>query len=443
MTEDEENPLTVSREDLYELAWSKPMRELAEDFGISDVALAKRCRRLAIPVPGRGYWARVDAGQQPYRPQLPNREPQRFDDGALTVGPSRNVPADYSIAAHAEGNQESDVGPSTAQLDEAWLEERLAYEKEPDNRITVPTVTRKWDTTIAQCRDDLEQAAEKLRASKKASDKYDKWPEWRKRTQFDNDGYAWRSVRDRGQRLWDTHKAVCFRVSPGTYRKALSVVNALALAAPARGFAVRENEEEGRIVFAGHNAEVQLRLAEPLDVKTRPQMRYDGKIEQEKYSVPTGRLRITLQIDYREGPTFEDSDSRPLESQLNRVFCGIYRQVVRAWREERKHQAFQRELEEEARQRAEAARILAEREKVIAEERARRQRLSSEANRWAQSIRIRDYVEHRRTSAAGSPNTSAELNEWTEWALSVAAEIDPTGARLSPATKEVTVEPQE
>jgi hypothetical protein len=220
-------------------------------------------------------------------------------------------------------------------------------------------------------------------------------------------------------------------------------VNALALAAPARGFAVRENEEEGRIVFAGHNAEVQLRLTEPLEVKTRPRTRYDGKIEQEKYSVPTGRLRITLQIDYREGPTFEDSDSRPLGSQLNRVFCGIYRQVVRAWREERKHQAFQRELKEEARRRAEAARILAEREKVIAEERARRQRLSSEANRWAQSIRIRDYVAHLRTSAAGSPNTSAELNEWTEWALSVAAEIDPTGARLSPATKEVSVEPQE
>ena len=62
MIEDEGKPFAVSRQDLYELVWSKPMRELAKDFGISDVALAKRCRRLAIPVPGRGYWARVDAG---------------------------------------------------------------------------------------------------------------------------------------------------------------------------------------------------------------------------------------------------------------------------------------------------------------------------------------------------------------------------------------------
>src|SRR2546426_1642289 len=104
MTEDDEKPLTLSRKDLYELAWSKPMRELAKDFGISDVALAKPCRRLAIPVPGRGYWARVDVGQQPYRPQLPKREPQWLDDGALTVGPSREGAAHYSIAAHAEGS---------------------------------------------------------------------------------------------------------------------------------------------------------------------------------------------------------------------------------------------------------------------------------------------------------------------------------------------------
>jgi hypothetical protein len=85
---DDEKPITLSREDLYELTWSKPMSELAKDFGISDVALAKRCERLGIPVPGRGYWARVDSGQNPYRPKLPKREPRWRDDTALTVAPS-------------------------------------------------------------------------------------------------------------------------------------------------------------------------------------------------------------------------------------------------------------------------------------------------------------------------------------------------------------------
>src|ERR1700674_2354808 len=88
MDNDEETQLTLSREDLYELTWSKPILELAKDFGISDVGLAKRCKRLGIPIPGRGYWARVDAGQSPYRPKLPKREAQWHDGSALTVAPS-------------------------------------------------------------------------------------------------------------------------------------------------------------------------------------------------------------------------------------------------------------------------------------------------------------------------------------------------------------------
>jgi hypothetical protein len=81
--DDTDTPLTLSHEDLYELAWSKPMSELAKDFGISDVALAKRCRKLGVPVPGRGYWARVDAGQKPHRPILPKRDSQPQDAAPL------------------------------------------------------------------------------------------------------------------------------------------------------------------------------------------------------------------------------------------------------------------------------------------------------------------------------------------------------------------------
>ncbi len=61
------SPLT--RQSLYDLVWSRPMSGLAKDFGISDVALAKRCRVVDVPIPYRGYWARVAAGQTP--PKLP------------------------------------------------------------------------------------------------------------------------------------------------------------------------------------------------------------------------------------------------------------------------------------------------------------------------------------------------------------------------------------
>ena len=59
------NYITLPRSELYELVWTRPVTELAKEFGISDVALAKRCRALNIPLPPRGYWAKVAAGQSP------------------------------------------------------------------------------------------------------------------------------------------------------------------------------------------------------------------------------------------------------------------------------------------------------------------------------------------------------------------------------------------
>jgi integrase len=60
------------REALYELVWTAPVLEVATRLGVSDVGLAKLCRRAAIPVPGRGYWARVESGQRLGRTPLPS-----------------------------------------------------------------------------------------------------------------------------------------------------------------------------------------------------------------------------------------------------------------------------------------------------------------------------------------------------------------------------------
>jgi hypothetical protein len=67
MPPDTNADVTLSREELYEQVWSEPMWTLAARFGLSDVGLAKTCRRLMIPVPPRGYWQQKQAGQ-PVRP---------------------------------------------------------------------------------------------------------------------------------------------------------------------------------------------------------------------------------------------------------------------------------------------------------------------------------------------------------------------------------------
>lgn len=61
----------VTREDLYARVWAKPVREVACDLHVSDVGLAKVCRRLNVPLPPRGHWAKLAAGQTVVTPPLP------------------------------------------------------------------------------------------------------------------------------------------------------------------------------------------------------------------------------------------------------------------------------------------------------------------------------------------------------------------------------------
>jgi hypothetical protein len=63
---------TVTREGLYRRLWSSPATHVAAELGITSTALAKIARKLDVPVPPPGFWARVHAGQaKPKPPPLP------------------------------------------------------------------------------------------------------------------------------------------------------------------------------------------------------------------------------------------------------------------------------------------------------------------------------------------------------------------------------------
>ena len=60
------------REKIYQEIWSEPIQHVAKRYNLSDVGLAKVCRKLNIPRPGRGYWAIKAAGKVvPKQPPLP------------------------------------------------------------------------------------------------------------------------------------------------------------------------------------------------------------------------------------------------------------------------------------------------------------------------------------------------------------------------------------
>lgn len=41
--------------------WEEPVEKIASQLGVSGTALRKRCKRLGLPVPGRGYWQRINS----------------------------------------------------------------------------------------------------------------------------------------------------------------------------------------------------------------------------------------------------------------------------------------------------------------------------------------------------------------------------------------------
>lgn len=61
---------TFERQKLFDEIWATPITKLAKEYGLSDVGLRKICLALDMPLPPRGYWAKLAAGKAIPKPQL-------------------------------------------------------------------------------------------------------------------------------------------------------------------------------------------------------------------------------------------------------------------------------------------------------------------------------------------------------------------------------------
>jgi len=55
------------RKELFEKVWKAPMRTVAKEYVVSDSALGKTCKKLHVPVPGKGYWAKKAARKSVFK----------------------------------------------------------------------------------------------------------------------------------------------------------------------------------------------------------------------------------------------------------------------------------------------------------------------------------------------------------------------------------------
>ncbi len=111
--------ITISRQELYDMVWSKPVVKIAKEFGISDVGVAKICKKMNIPKPGLGYWAKKEFGKRTRTKQLSEFNPGGVESYTIrkSVEPSLKPESDY-IQQHRE------------------------FEERPENKVIVKSTLR-------------------------------------------------------------------------------------------------------------------------------------------------------------------------------------------------------------------------------------------------------------------------------------------------------------
>jgi hypothetical protein len=399
-------PRTLSREELYELAWSKALTSLAKDFGISDVALAKRCRGLNIPIPGRGYWARVEAGQKPSRPKLPAREPQWRDRFALTLARFPHAPMPAS----------------------------------PDEEGADPMARQIASLAVAPATSILET----LPAVKRTA------------VRFKHPRRAELHV-DRGER---NGPLVPIEVTPSALERALLLADRLLRSAEALGWSFiespsRAKEEttqatppygrhtqpaplepkpppEGRLSVLGE--EVEIRIEERFREEPRVPSAAELAREKREYgytaprttSIATGKLRVARDYTYGRysGPprrSWYDRKGAAVEDQIQEILIGCY-EVALYMRQRRAKD------EEEAREAAEAERL---REERLARQEASAKlikQLETDAGAWHRARYLRRYIRaarRRLTGEALSVRYLGTIIDFLAWADRYVEQLDP------------------
>lgn len=122
------------------------MTTVAQRHGLSDVGLRKICVKLDVPVPPRGYWARLTAGQKLLKKSLPEsdanptftraiRVEEKNEELERRMAKARDVavpePATSTLIYNSPGHL-SRMGREALQIDKA-----LAKLKEEDGVISL------------------------------------------------------------------------------------------------------------------------------------------------------------------------------------------------------------------------------------------------------------------------------------------------------------------
>ena len=364
----------LTREELYDLIWSRPATKLANELGITYYTLMKVCSELAVPKPPAGYWQHVSSGRSPERLPLPE----------LGVG----IPREAFIEP-----QESTLPPW---IENAEVVSKIAGEREPRNRIRVVHTLRDPHPLIRETKARLERA------------------------EPDTFGIL---------RARLNSPSLDVRVSKSSLHRALRIMDALVKALEARGYRIEVARNGYVHTWVRVGAErVKVALVEKTERGDRPLTKEEerkppSEIYHRWMYTPTGRLTFLIDEYGADLPKKKWGDKRGtrLEDKLNDIVIGL---TIAG--EARRLLTLRHQEEERQRREAEMRRLEEARRREAEEVRCRA--LYEEATSWVKSQNLRAFLkacEHALTNGRGEIAPGSPEAEWLRWAYHYADRLDP------------------
>ncbi|MBI5314737.1 MAG: hypothetical protein HZB34_02055 [Nitrospirae bacterium] len=372
--------ISIPRHQLYEQVWSQPMTRLACQYGISDVALAKICRKLAIPYPGRGYWRRKQTGKIVKQlPLPPSADPTKQ---SATISKRSLAQSGDHLSIQAK--------------------EKIQSELTSEPRIEVP------DRLVSPHR-LLSGRLTPLRSPK---------------------------VNNYGAVSSGGFRDLNLRVSPSSLPRALRIMNALFHALESRGYQLS--------LDGGAKSSLSVRIdGEPIHFGLEERFRREAHPDQHNDRLPawqrqrytyvaTGKLLLKVTEWGAQGlrKVWTDCKAAKVEACLNEFIGGLLK-VAHAVRAERLRR------EEEHRARVEAQRRQWAEEERRKKEEARKNYLMKEAEAWGQAQNVRTYVTAFRekfVARYGDIQAGSQADQWIRWACRQADSLDPLACIESPSS---------
>ena len=301
--------ITISRQDLYDLVWSKPVVKIAKDFGISDVAVAKICKKMNIPKPGLGYWAKKQHGKRVRQISLPTLQ--------------HGQPESYTIKGSMDAN---------LNLTSPLIEKQKAFESTDSNKITVKKTLRNPHQLV-------QQTLQRRKVRESAS--YHEWI--------------------------NLPPGLDMPVSEDSFRRAIRIMDALIKALEQRSYAITaKSGHDGYTSVSIDGEEIIFDIFETSKNVANPKWK-PGSYDRQFNLEPTGRLSLRTKNYFEGQKVISDGKVQRIENKLNDFIILLVK--VSEW-EKIRHQErieWEREYQEKA-QREREIQLEKEREQQMVKE---------------------------------------------------------------------------